>query len=378
MKYCKNCILPDTRPGVELNKDGICLACVGAKEKIESIDWKAREKDLLEIFESHKSKGRSYDCIVPVSGGKDSHWQVHTVLKYGLKPLALTYKFHCRTELGSENLQNLISLGVDHIDFTVNPKVEKKFMLKALKKNGTPSLIQHMAVWGIVLKMAVKLGIPLVVWGENSALEYGGNKKERENFSLDHEWIKTYGVTNATLAQDWVDENITSDELHPYTLPSAEELRGAKIQSIFLGWYLPWDPLMSAKIARSLGLKWADKPILGYYPFSDLDSDFIVIHHFFKWYKFGMTRLWDNLAIEIRNKRMTRDEALKYIEDNPELLPLKQIKSLCAFLEITEERFWEIVESHRNLDIWKKDDAGQWYLPGLVNEFGKMVEVNRA
>jgi hypothetical protein len=91
-----------------------------------------------------------------------------------------------------------------------------------------------------------------------------------------------------------------------------------------------------------------------------------------------MTRLWDNLAIEIRNKRMTRDEALKYIKDNPELLPLKQIKSLCAFLEITEERFWEIVESHRNLDIWKKDDHGQWYLPGLVNEFGKMVEANRA
>lgn len=371
MKYCRSCILPDSRPGIELNEEGICSACIGAREKKEAIDWVAREKELVSILEAHKAKGREYDCIVPVSGGKDSTWQVSTLKeKYGMKPLCITYKCQCRTQLGSENLNNLISLGVDHIDFSINPKVEKRFMLKSLEKNGSVSLIEHMAIWAITLKMAVRLGIKLVVWGENSGLEYGGSKEDRESPYLNYQWIRKYGATNGTFAEDWADDVLTLKDLNAYQLPREEEFKGAQIKSIFLGWFLKWDPLEVAQISRGVGFKWADRPVLGYYPFADLDSDFIIIHHFFKWYKFGMTRLWDNLAIEIRNNRMTREEAVKYIKDNPESLPLKQIRSLCNFLGISEGHFWAIVERHRNREIWKKDNNGQWHLPALEREFG--------
>ncbi|MEW5744452.1 MAG: N-acetyl sugar amidotransferase [Nitrospirota bacterium] len=371
MKYCKSCILPDTRPGIELNSEGICTACIGAREKKEIIDWKKREADLKEVLEAYKSKGGGYDCIIPVSGGKDSTWQVYTLKeKYGLKPLCLTYRCKYRTKLGQENLENMIDIGVDHMDFTINPSVEKKFMLKSLEQNGSVSLVEHMAIWAITLRMAVKLGIKLVIWGENPGLEYGGGKEDRENPYLNYDWIRKYGVTNGTFAHDWADEDLTLEELYPFTLPSEEELAASKIQSIFLGWYLKWDPLEVANFSRSIGFKWAEKPVLGYYPFADLDCDFIVTHHFFKWYKFGITRLWDNLAIEIRNKRLTREDAIKYIRENQEAIPTRQIRNLCTFLEIPEERFWGIVESHRNHTIWKQDAYRQWYIPEFKNEFG--------
>ncbi|MBF0556147.1 MAG: N-acetyl sugar amidotransferase [Nitrospirae bacterium] len=375
MKYCKKCVLPDSRPGIELNANGVCSACIGAQEKRDLIDWERRERALVEILKENKVGNGQYDCIVPVSGGKDSTWQAYTLKnKYALKPLALTYKCKYRTPLGQKNLDNLINIGVDHIDFTVSPAIERKFMLKSLEKNGSVSLVEHMAMWAITLKMAVKLGIKLVVWGENPGLEYGGNEKDRGNPYLNHDWIKKYGVTNGTFAADWADADLTLDELYTFTLPTEAELSDARIKSIFLGWYLRWDPLEVAEFSRNIGFQWADKPVFGYYPYADLDCDFIVIHHFFKWYKFGITRLWDNLAVEIRNNRLTREEAVNYIKNNPEPIPELQIKNLCSFLNITEERFWQIAESHRNPDIWRRGQdgpqKGQWYLPALVEEFG--------
>jgi hypothetical protein len=115
-----------------------------------------------------------YDCVIPVSGGKDSTWQVVKCLEYGLNPLAVTWKTPARTEVGAQNLANLVALGVDHIDYQINPKVERRFMLKALERFGSTAVPMHMALFSIPLTVAVRFEIPLVVWGENSALEYGG------------------------------------------------------------------------------------------------------------------------------------------------------------------------------------------------------------
>ncbi|MBP7652080.1 N-acetyl sugar amidotransferase [Candidatus Dependentiae bacterium] len=375
MKFCKKCVLPDTRPGVELNEDGICYACIGAAEKKEEIDWAAREQELIKILNENKSKDSGWDCIVPVSGGKDSTWQIYNIKKrYNLNPLALTYKAPCRNSLGAKNLQNLINIGVDHIDFTVNPKVEKRFMLKALEEKGAVALLIHMICWALALKFAVKFGIKLVVWGENTGLEYGGNKNDRENPYLNHEWMRKFGGMNDTFAEDWIGEDLTKQDMYPFIIPSDEELKKAQVSSLFLGWFLKWDPLEVAEFSKNVGFSWADKPTIGYYPFCDLDDDLIVMHHFFKWPKFGITRMWDNLAIEIRNERMTRTEAVNYIKNNPEPLPEYNINALCNYLEISRERFWEIVESHRNKKIWHKEN-GKWILPAVIEEFGFMPEI---
>jgi N-acetyl sugar amidotransferase len=378
IRWCKNCLLPDSRPNLSIGDDGICDACKSSFNK-ENIDWEQREKELEELLNKYKDENNlGYDCIIPVSGGKDSTWQVHTILKYGLKPLALTSKCAYRTELGKRNLENLIDLGVDHIDYALNPKVERKIMLKTLRDSGSPSLIEHMSGWGIVLKTAVKFNIPLVIWGENSATEYGGNSKDKDLPTMTLDWIKQYGATNNTVIQDWIDDELTEKELYGYTLPTQEELERAKITPIFLGHYINWDPRTVADISKKVGFEWAPKPILGAWEFADLDCDFIVVHHFLKWFKFGFTRMFDNLSIDIRNGRITRDEAIEFLNNNPQEIPVKQIHNLCQYLNINEYEFWEMMEKFRNHDIWKKDEAGKWYIPNFLEgaDFNQIFKYN--
>ena len=369
MKYCKKCILPTSRPGIELNEDGICTACIGAMEKKEEINWDDRAKELEKILDNYRGKGE-YDCLIPVSGGKDSTWQVYTMLQKGFKPLAVTIKCQYRTEIGQKNLDNLINLGVDHIDFTVNPKVDSKFMLKTFIKQGNPSLVEHLIMWAFIIKTALRFNIKLIVWAENSALEYGGSKEFRNKFKMDYEWLKKYGVTNGTFAEDWIDNELTLRDIQSYTLPKEEELQKAGIENLFLGMYMPWEAEDIAKKSRNVGFEWADDAKLGLHPFVGVDCDFRVVHHFMKWYKFGVTKLWENLALEIRKGAMSRDEAIEYLKNNPENIPHKEIENFCKYLNISKEKFFEIAEIHRNLNIWQKDKKNKWYLPAFKEEFG--------
>lgn len=369
MKYCKKCLLPTSRPGIVLDEEGICTGCIGSKEKKEVINWKAREKDFEAIIEKHKGKGE-YDCLIPVSGGKDSTWQVYTMLQHGMRPLAVTIKCQNRTPLGQRNLDNLISLGVDHIDFTVNPRIDSKFMLKTFKEMGNPSLIEHLIMWSTIIKTALRYDIKLIVWAENSALEYGGSEKDRNKFKMDYDWIRKYGVTNGTVAEDWADADLPIELLQSYCLPPEESLDKAGIENLFLGMYMEWEPEDIAIKSQSIGFEWAENPVLGLHPFVGVDCDFRVVHHFMKWYKFGVTKLWDNLAIEIREGRMTRESAVAYLKENSEPIPMEEIESFSRYLNISVDEFFAIAETHRNLSIWEKDSQGNWYLPAFKEEFG--------
>src|SRR5690606_5784718 len=135
------------------------------------------------------------------------------------------------------------------------------------------------------LRMAVNFRIPLVIWGESSQLEYGGTKEERENRFLDMEWLRKHGCLQSTVADDWVDDELTSEDMTPFRLPTDQEMKAARIQSIFLGNYVKWDPVHNAKISTSFGFESAPKPVMGIYPFADLDCKLIVAHHYPKYLK---------------------------------------------------------------------------------------------
>ncbi|WKZ36510.1 MAG: N-acetyl sugar amidotransferase [Anaerolineales bacterium] len=365
MKYCTRCILPDTRPNIIINGDGVCNAC-RAHETKPNIDWSAREGAFREVVCNAKSHSQGYDCIIPVSGGKDSTWQVVKCLEYGMNPLAVTWKTPARTVLGSANLANLINLGVDHIDYQVSPKVEKKFMLKALEKYGSTAIPMHMALFSIPLKTAVRFNIPLVVWGENSAFEYGTTEDELTGFRLDGRWLRTYGVTHGTTAQDWISDELSRKELTPYFGPTDEEIEQAKVNAVFLGYYFKWDPKQSAEVAHQHGFRSrADGPKTGYYDYADIDDDFISIHHFIKWYKFGFTRLFDNLSLEIRNGRLTRDQAIDIVRNAGDQTPHADIEKFCRFSGIAVEHFFEIIENFRNLAVWEKQTS-KWVIKDFL------------
>jgi N-acetyl sugar amidotransferase len=353
MKYCATCITPWNRPNLRFDAEGRCN-CATAADKRE-IDWAARERDFLAVVDNAKRRSRGYDCVVPVSGGKDSTWQIITCLEHGLKPLAVTWRAPGRTAIGQQNLDNLIRLGVDHIDYSINPEVEKTFTLRAFEKYGSTAVPMHMAIFSIPLQIAVKFGIPLVVWGENSAFEYGGTGESRTGFKLDAAWLKAHGVTHGTTARDWVGVGgLTERDLVPYFGPDDAELERAGVLAVFLGYYFAWDPEKSLEVATRHGFQRNTSARTGYYDYADIDDDFISLHHWLKWYKFGFTRTFDNLSLEVRNGRMTRAHAIAILKQRGDETPHEDIAKFCAWVGITRERFFEIAETFRNRDVWTR------------------------
>ena len=367
MNYCARCVLPDTRPGIEIMPDGICNACHGHDEKGQSIDWDARARTFEGIVKEIKALNRPFDCIVPVSGGKDSTYQVVECLKHGLKVLAVTWRTPGRTKIGQENLDNLIRLGVDHIDYSVSPEVEKKFTYRALKQTGSTGVPMHFGLYIIPLRLAVAMNIPLVVWGESPAMEYGA-EGDKQSDKLDHTFLQTHGILQGTQIGDWIDEDLTARDLEIYNIPSEDEFARVGLRSIFIGYYFNWSPQESLRVAEANGFKRrAEGPKVGFYNYADIDCNFISVHHYFKWLKFGFTRLFDNLSLEIRNGHMTREEAVRIIKQTGDQCPEEDISWLCSFLDIPKEHFWEIAESFRNHDVWTKED-GVWKVKNFLIE----------
>lgn len=366
MKWCASCVLPDTRPNLVIGPDGICNACHAHRTKCD-IDWAARERAFQEVVAHAKARTRRYDCLIPVSGGKDSSWQVVKCLEHGLTPLAVTWKTPARTAIGQRNLDNLVSLGVDHVDYQVSPKVEARFMLAAFERFGSTAIPMHLALFNIPLAIAVRFGIPLVVWGENSAFEYGSPDDALTGFRLDRAWLARYGVTHGTTASDWVGQGLTEKQLAAYFGPDVDSLEAQGVRAVFLGYYFPWDPETSRSVAVAHGFRFREgEARTGYYDYADIDDDFISLHHWMKWYKFGFTRLFDNLALEIRNGRMTRDEAIRIIRERGDDTPHADIDKFCAFAGIGRERFLEIAERFRNPAVWQRRADGVWHIPGFL------------
>ncbi len=355
-RYCTRCILPATRPGLVFDADGVCSACRSHSLGSPPVDWEARRARFAALVDETRAVGADWDCVVPVSGGKDSTWQVVTCLEHGLKVLAVSWRPPARTRIGRRNLDNLIALGVDHVDFTVNPAVEKRFLLASLERYGTPAIPMHLAIFGIPTTIAARYGIPLVVWGENSAVEYVGDSA---SFELTPEWVRRYGAVHGTTADDWVGEMLSARDLVPYRLPADP------VRAVFLGMFFEWDPDATFRVAAAHGFEAGERPRTGTYAYADIDDDFIAIHHWLKWPKFGFTRVWDNLALEIRHGRMTRDEAIDAVRAAGDQTPHEDIRALCEYVGIPEERFFSIAERFRDPEIWTRRD-GTWQIDGFL------------
>jgi N-acetyl sugar amidotransferase len=366
IKYCKKCVIPNTRPDINFDNQGVCNACNNHIEKKIKINWNKRLLDLKKIFKKHKknSKLNNYDCIVPVSGGKDSIYQTYILKKiFKMNPLALTFRPLSRTYRGEENLLALKKIGVDHIDFTPNPKIINLITKKSFIKFGDTSYIDHLCVFNIVPNFAIKLNIPLVVWGENWYFEYGG-KKNINLSKFNAKMLKGHHILKNTTAEKWISKSISRSDISSFKTPDKNDLKKIKFEPIFLGYYLNWDIKKNRKIAIQNGFRPRESgPIMGIYNESDLDCTNIPIHHYFKWLKFGFNRVTDNCSNEIRKGRMTRKEAIKKVRKLDGIKPPKEyINSFCKQINISTKLFWKIAEKFRNSEIWKKNSKRKWYI----------------
>ena len=364
MKYCRRCILPDSRPSITIDAEGVCSGCRGYDDKATKIDWAGRQRVFADIIAEAKSRSSGYDCVVPVSGGKDSWYQVIRCLEFKLKPLCITWRTPARTAIGQRNVDMMISkLGVDHIDYTINPDVERRFMMEAFEKVGDPGLPMHMALFNIPARLAQQMRIPLIVWGENPQLEFGGDGKERLATDLDDEWRQKHGCMMGTTPDSWIGERLSADDLRAYQLSSDTDFIP---KSIFLGAFFEWNSFENAKIAAQHGFAYErDNARVGTWDFADIDCDFISLHHYPKWHKFAMTRAWDNLSQQIRYGMSTRDEAIAELKRIGLQTPVKDIQRFCEFAGKPESWFYQTCEKFRNLSLWR-NEGGVWKVPGFL------------
>ena len=371
MIYCKSCVMSDTRPGIELDLASECNACRIVRSKDDGgIDWDARMQELRALAEVAKRRKRgAWDCVVPVSGGKDSIYQLHVAKEVlGLKPLAVTYECPCRTETGERNLRAVKRMA-DHEQFSLDERVSGAVMRKTLEECGDCCWVCHRLMFSYPIKVAMERGIPLVIYGENSQLEYGGAEDEARNTDLDTDWLVAQGIQHGKSERDLVDGvEISEADAAPMRLPSMDEIRAAGVRSVFLGAYMRWDTQQNVQVAQRYGFeRRPDGPPEGsLYDFKDIDCEFMTFHHYFKWLKFGFSRVTDHACIEIRDGRMTREQALREIAEREGEEPRESMERFCDHLGISEARFWEIADSYRDLRIWERGSYGEWRLPEFI------------
>lgn len=359
LKFCKKCLYPDIKPQLQFDENGICDACRWIDEK-EKIDWDSRRKDLANILEKYKSKdGSKYDCIIPVSGGKDSHFQTHVIKnEFGLNPLLVNFVPSDLIPLGRKNIENLKRLGVDYIEFTANPVVYRKMEKYGLVELGDANWPEHVGIFTVPVQVAVAYKIPLIIWGENPQMEYGGPGK---GTILDREWLEKYGGfwLDKVKPQVMTEYGIDIRYLKPYIYPSDKELEQVGVTGVFLGQYIKYDIYKQLEIVEKLGFSRNPEPKEGTYTnWENLDTKYTGMHDYFKWIKYGFGRATDHASYDIRAGRITREEGLKLVKKYEGKIPEKYFEDFLNDMEITRDMFYKVVDKFANHSLFKKDDNG--------------------
>jgi len=365
MKYCKRCVVPDTRPGIVFHDDGICAPCHNQDYK-NSIDWDKRWKELEKLADKYRgSNGDYYDCIITASGGKDSHYQVHIFKeKLRMNPLIVSIDNVGWTETGRHNWNNLLSeFGVDAHMMSLNPKVCKNLFRKAFFQFGSPTWYFDKAIYAYPLQIAIKLGIPLIIYGENTNFERGGSLNEDTPSAL--EQINN-DVVKPVPWENILDDEITMKDVQPAIYPSQEAINSANLNPVFLSYYVKWSSYDNWQFARTRGFKdledtgeWIREGFMQQY--DQIDTIGYLTHTWLKFIKFGHWINTDYLSTYIREGRVSRQEAIDYINENEHKLDKRMLQDFLDYTGISEEEFWATVDKFANLDYVEKRN-GEWRL----------------
>jgi len=314
MKYCKRCLYPDTKPDLTFNADGVCNACTYYDTYI-ALDWRAREEAFRTLANNTIQRATGpYDCVVPVSGGKDSTLQVEKVKEYGLRPLAVSFRTCDLSDIGRRNLDNISLLGNDVIEVVPDARIRAAINKYCLETIGDISWPEHVGIFTSPVIVAEQMNIPLIVWGENSQAMYGGPEDWQKHDELvARRWLSEFGGLNGLRVADVKAVlGLTERDMYYYMYP--QNIEG--IRQIFLGSYFPWDGLENAQFAAARGFETSIDPVEGSgFDFENCDNRQTGIHDRFKFLKYGFGRATDICSSFIRRKRMTRDEAIEHVNE---------------------------------------------------------------
>ncbi len=364
LSWCKRCVMPDTKPDLLIDEEGICNAC-RSYENRDTIDWAARRVELDEILSKYRRKdGDNWDCIVPVSGGKDSTYQVIRMMQLGLNPLCVTATTCDLSDIGRKNIENIKSLGVDYVEFSPNKKARATLNRIGLVEVGDISWPEHVGIFTIPVRAAVQFNVPLIVWGENSQNEYGGPAAAANDHVLNRRWLEEFGGLLGLRVSDMIGmHDLSERHLIPYTYPSDEELAKVGVTGLFLGHYIPWDGLSNALISVANGFTTYHKAVEGsMVDYENLDNYQTGIHDYFKYLKFGFGRATDLACLHIRRGRLTRQDGIDLVKRRDGNFPWeylgKPLEEILRPLNITVEEFIRVCDRFTNKKIFQRHPDG--------------------
>ena len=392
VKFCSNCVMSNQRPVSEIefkhtiktkkrtlnfNEDDLCDACLNAQKKQE-IDWKNREEELLQLLDKYRSKDGSYDCIVPGSGGKDSAYQAHVLkYKYGMNPLTITWPPILYTEYGYENWKNWINSGFDNITFTPNGKIMKLLTKLSIENLFHPFQTFMLGQKNLAPKIAAKYGIPLIFYGENEA-EYGNpiadnntSLRDKSYFSYDN--INKLHLGGVTVKELKEKHGLSEKELEIFLPISANELTQKEINVHYLGYYLKWIPQEAYYYAvENTDFKARPFRTQGTYSkYNSIDDKIDDLHYYTTYIKFGLGRTTYDASQEIRNKHITREEAVALVNKFDGEFPDRYFNEIMEYLDIDPDYFKaELTDRFRSPHLWGKNASGDWKLNHNVMKTG--------
>jgi len=369
MEYCKRCCYPaNARPGIVFDEEGVCSGC-RLIESRKDIDWQEREDELVALLQEYAARQRAannpYDCIIPVSGGKDSTFQTWLVKeKYGLNPLLVSYNHTFNTPLGLRNLANLIDrLDCNLVRYTTAPGSAKRIAKYMLKKVGDLTWHYHAGIMTFPIKAAVMFKVPLIVWGEEGFSELIGmhnqddfvefTKKKRQEHSM-------RGFEPEDLLEE-PDCDLTAYDLAPFFYPDDEEIEALGVRGIYLSNYIRWNARAQTEfVIDNLGFETAQERERTFNIYDKLDDVHANgFHDYLKYLKFGYGRATDDASTEIRHGRMTREQGIEMVAKHDSVRP----SDMDIFLEaagMTEEEILEMIAPMRDPRIWEQKDDGSW------------------
>ena len=368
MKYCKKCVMPDTRPGIRFNEEGVCSACQSF-DKRKEINWESRYQELEALCNKYRGmNGSSYDCAIAVSGGKDSHYQVYLMKEVmKMNPILFSVEDNFEmTDAGRHNLKNISEeFGCPIISLKPNRKAQKKLMKYTFEKYGKPTWFIDRLIYTFPMKMALKFNTPLLVYGENVSYEYGGS-----------DYAETYSarnqLSNGVASDINIDElisidGITREDLDLTIAPNVEELNS--LDPMYVSYFLPWNSFFNYNFAKSRGFRdltheWDRTHHVE--NFDQIDSRAYLVHSWLKYPKFGHASATDYAARFVRYGLLTRDEAVKLVQKHDRDLDPRSVSDFINFTGYTDSEFWAIIDRFYNRELFEKNSFGKWVLKNPV------------
>lgn len=356
------------------DEKGVCSGC-RYNEQRPKIDWQEREKMLRDLLEKYKAeakaRGSTYDCIIPVSGGKDSHFQTYLMKEvYKMNPLLVTFNHGFNTELGVRNLTNLLNQFNCHlVRFTLNPESIRKIARFMLKKIGDITWHYHAGITTFPIQMAVRYKVPLVIWGEQGFADMMGMYRHEDMLEFSEKIRREHdmrGLEPEDILQDPANKELTAQDLEPFVYPSEEEIESIGVRGIYVSNFVPWNAKKQTEaLIKDYGFETAEKKERTFNIYDKTDDAANAVHDYLRYLKFGYGRATDDASTEIRYQRMTREEGISQVAKYDSLRPASLDKFL-KFLGMTDQEFLGNIDHLRDPQIWEKDGKSVWLVKDSI------------